>query len=61
MKLDVKDIKIEAEAKSRATRAKMYADKFPQFIRPGDHVFQDQDWQYKALERYERKRRELAA
>jgi hypothetical protein len=47
-----RDPKLLAEATLRAERAQRYAQKMPEFIRPGDQVFQTVDWQYTQLAKY---------
>ncbi len=48
------DSKIWAYAVVRAERAKRYAEKMPEFVRPGDVKFQDPAWQYERELRYAR-------
>lgn len=42
------------EAKQRAERAKVYADKFPQFAKP-DSEYTDPDWQLVQLKAFNEK------
>ncbi len=53
-KVTVIDKKIWAYAVVRAERAKGYAAKMPEFIRPGDLAFQDPMWQYERELRFAR-------